>query len=225
MKMVRGHTLFLPDRASLPNSIFKNVRTVRSCPTKRANLSRWLTNMKTNSDIYPAEVFWSDEDEGFIARANDLPGCSAWGKTQADALAYLSDAIEAWIGAARRAGNPVPPPSDPAEANRYSGKFLVRLPKSLHAELARKAQQENISLNQYVVYLLTKREATSSPMTFEYGYMAYGEICKQSPIDVLFFGQRDKLGWRQIEEHNTTYLINTYSYSQENSSYKVVSFN
>ena len=35
---------------------------------------------------YLLEVFWSNEDEGFIAIAPDLPGCSAWGATEAEAL-------------------------------------------------------------------------------------------------------------------------------------------
>ena len=60
---------------------------------------------------YPAHVFWSDEDDGFIAVAPDLPGCSAFGDTKAEALTELDDAIEAWIAAAKDAGNPVPQPS------------------------------------------------------------------------------------------------------------------
>jgi predicted RNase H-like HicB family nuclease len=70
---------------------------------------------------YPANVFWSDEDEGFIAVAPDLPGCSAFGQTQEEALAELQDAISAWIEAARSAGNPIPAPSHPA-AERHGGK-------------------------------------------------------------------------------------------------------
>jgi predicted RNase H-like HicB family nuclease len=54
------------------------------------------------------QVFWSDEDDGFIALAPDLPGCSAFGETQPEALAQLQDAIAAWIEATRAAGNPVP---------------------------------------------------------------------------------------------------------------------
>jgi predicted RNase H-like HicB family nuclease len=68
-----------------------------------------------DTDRYPAHVFWSDEDEGFIALATDLPGCSAFGKTQEKALRELQSAIEAWIEAAAEAGNPVPAPSNPAE--------------------------------------------------------------------------------------------------------------
>jgi antitoxin HicB len=60
---------------------------------------------------YPANVFWSDEDEGFIALAPDLPGCSAFGDTQAEALLELQDAIAAWVQAAAVDGRPVPQPA------------------------------------------------------------------------------------------------------------------
>jgi predicted RNase H-like HicB family nuclease len=60
---------------------------------------------------YPAEVFWSDEDERWIAVAPDLPGCSAFGESRPDALRELEAAIEAWIEAANAAGNSIPEPS------------------------------------------------------------------------------------------------------------------
>ena len=104
---------------------------------------------------YPSRVFWSDDDEGFIAEAPDLPGCSAFGETQPEALDELQAAIAAWLEAARAAGNPVPQPSRPARDAEHSGKLLLRLPKTLHAELAKSAKREGTSLNQYVVYLLT----------------------------------------------------------------------
>jgi antitoxin HicB len=103
---------------------------------------------------YPASVFWSDEDAGFIATAPDLPGSSAFGETQSEALAQLQQAIEAWIEAANAAGNPVPEPSRPPLESQPSGKLLVRMPKSLHATLALAAKHENISLNHYIVFLL-----------------------------------------------------------------------
>jgi predicted RNase H-like HicB family nuclease len=109
----------------------------------------------TDANRYPANVFWSDEDEGFIAVAPDLPGCSAFGETQHEALTELQSAIAAWIEAARTAGNPIPEPSQPAADNVYSGKILVRMPKSLHAHLAQAAKAEAVSLNQHIVFLLT----------------------------------------------------------------------
>ena len=57
---------------------------------------------------YPLNIFWSDEDEGFIAEAPDLPGCSAWGGTEAEAAGEAQDAITAWVQAAKVAGRAIP---------------------------------------------------------------------------------------------------------------------
>jgi predicted RNase H-like HicB family nuclease len=102
---------------------------------------------------YPKQVFWSDEDEGFVAVVPDLPGCSAIGETEADALTELESAIAAWIDAATSVGNKVPAPSNPAQRN-YSGKLLVRMPRSLHKDLVSAADKESVSLNQFIVYVL-----------------------------------------------------------------------
>ena len=51
---------------------------------------------------YPIEVFWSEEDDGYIAIAPDLPGASAWGKTEHQAIKELHTAIELWTQAARK---------------------------------------------------------------------------------------------------------------------------
>ncbi len=104
---------------------------------------------------YPKHVFWSDEDEGFIAVAPDLPGSSAFGETEAEALAELDQAIEAWIEAARAAGNAVPVPSRPA-SDLPSGKVLVRMPKGLHRRAALSAEREDVSLNQFIVACLAE---------------------------------------------------------------------
>ena len=111
--------------------------------------------MSKPSHLYPSQVFWSDEDGGFIATAPDLPGCSAFGATEAEALAELKDAIAAWISAATAAGNPIPAPSRPRPAPQASGRILLRLPKELHATLLRNSEQQATSLNQYAVHLLT----------------------------------------------------------------------
>ena len=106
---------------------------------------------------YPLVIFFSEEDEGFIAEAPDLPGCSAWGATEAEAAREAQDAISAWVQAAQSAGKaiPVPPTVQPLQA--YSGKFLVRLPRSLHARLARRAAQEGVSLNQFLTGVLASQ--------------------------------------------------------------------
>jgi predicted RNase H-like HicB family nuclease len=109
----------------------------------------------TESNKYPAQVFFSEEDEGFIAIAPDLPGCSAFGATQEEALAELQVAIDVWRGAAAKAGNPVPLPSKPQADPLPSGKVLVRMPRSLHGQLIERAKAEDVSLNQLIVHLLS----------------------------------------------------------------------
>lgn len=118
----------------------------------------------TDASRYPAEVFWSPEDECFIAVARDLPGCSAAGETREAALQELLPAIEAWREAAAKAGNQIPEPSLPPELSDYSGRFVLRLPRSLHAQLARRAKSEGVSLNALIVTLLASQSAASGPI-------------------------------------------------------------
>jgi len=59
---------------------------------------------------YHINVFYSEEDEGYIADIPDLEACSAFGSTPEEALAEVQKAKEAWITAARGAGRPSPEP-------------------------------------------------------------------------------------------------------------------
>lgn len=108
---------------------------------------------------YPIEVFWSEEDGGYIASVPDLPGCSAWGESEADAIREAHGAIAAWLEAAQAAGRAIPEATPPQDDAAYSGRFLVRLPRRLHAELARNAKREGVSLNQYVLFMLAGKQA------------------------------------------------------------------
>lgn len=104
---------------------------------------------------YPLTVFWSPEDNAYIAEARDLPGCSAVGETASDAIEEAKDAIASWMQAAQDAGKPIPPPTSFAAPQTFSGKLLVRMPRSLHATLSSRAESEGVSLNQWVVHVLT----------------------------------------------------------------------
>jgi predicted RNase H-like HicB family nuclease len=125
---------------------------------------------------YTIEVFYSDEDSGFIAVAKDLPGCSAFGKTPADAAAEIQHAIKAWREAAKTAGNPVPEPArHEAEPSRPSGKILLRIPRSLHASLIDRAKLESVSLNQHLVSLLSMSVGALSSWS-AHGFRTYREL-------------------------------------------------
>jgi predicted RNase H-like HicB family nuclease len=59
---------------------------------------------------YHINIFYSNEDEGYIADIPDLRSCSAFGATPAEALAELEKAKTAWLASAREAGKPAPRP-------------------------------------------------------------------------------------------------------------------
>ena len=55
-------------------------------------------------------IFYSEEDEGYIADIPDLDACSAFGASPAEALAEVQQAKEAWLEAAKAVGKPIPEP-------------------------------------------------------------------------------------------------------------------
>jgi predicted RNase H-like HicB family nuclease len=59
---------------------------------------------------YHIDVFYSEDDEGYIADIPDLPQCSAFGTTPEEALREVLQAKQAWLEAARASGKPVPEP-------------------------------------------------------------------------------------------------------------------
>jgi antitoxin HicB len=60
------------------------------------------------SKRYPVQLHWSTEDTGWIATLPDLPGCTAWGATEIEALTEGRTAALAWLEAHNAAGNPIP---------------------------------------------------------------------------------------------------------------------
>jgi antitoxin HicB len=93
------------------------------------------------------------EDGTFFAEVAELRGCMTEADTAEEALEMIRDAMAGWIEVALSEGLPIPEPTPEAE---YSGRFLVRAPKSLHRDLVRQAQAEGASLNQFVVTTLSR---------------------------------------------------------------------
>jgi predicted RNase H-like HicB family nuclease len=59
---------------------------------------------------YEVILYWSNEDDAFVADVPELPGCVAHGPTQEKALASAQEAIKLWIETAKEFGDPVPEP-------------------------------------------------------------------------------------------------------------------
>jgi len=106
---------------------------------------------------YPVELVECAEG-GYFVKIADLPGCMSQGETAEEALSSIEEARRLWIESAHEAGDEIPLPE---EEHAYSGRFLVRVPVSLHARLARAAREEGVSLNQLVLSLLAGGMATS----------------------------------------------------------------
>jgi predicted RNase H-like HicB family nuclease len=117
---------------------------------------RKVRGVYMNKMLYPIFLRWSDEDKLWIAEVPDLPGCLAHGESREAALKAAEEAQGLWLEVATEEGREIPPPSEDA-----SGKFLVRLPKSLHRRLQHLAKLENVSLNQLVLSLLAEKSRPS----------------------------------------------------------------
>ena len=59
---------------------------------------------------YSIEIFYSEEDGGYIALAPELPGCSAFGETEEEALKEIKVAIDLWLETAQKEGRGIPQP-------------------------------------------------------------------------------------------------------------------
>jgi predicted HicB family RNase H-like nuclease len=89
-----------------------------------------------------------ESDGTFRAEIMEFPGCLAIGDTAAQALAKLEDVAESWLESVIARKQQVP---SPMEEIAYSGKFVTRLPKSLHRKAALAAARDSVSLNTFVV--------------------------------------------------------------------------
>ena len=101
-----------------------------------------------------------DEADEWVATIDALPGCNARGATADEALERVTAAVAAALEAAEREGKEVP---EAKSAQSHSGRLLLRMPQTLHAELARAAERERVSLNQFITAALSGSLGWRSP--------------------------------------------------------------
>ena len=112
--------------------------------TERKDLEYYL------SLHYPVTVH-PDPESGFVGEIEELPGCMTQAETLDEVFQAIEDARQLWIKTAYDEGQDIPLPRD---MEKYTGKFVIRIPRGLHRDLARAAKREGVSLNQYVTSLL-----------------------------------------------------------------------
>lgn len=109
--------------------------------------------MKKFSIEYPFEIrpLSKDEGGGYSIAFPDLPGCRSDGATPEEAIENGRDALQSWLAVAHEFDDRLPKPFSAA-----SGRFVQRVPRSLHAQLVAQAEVEGVSLNTLVVSLVSQ---------------------------------------------------------------------
>ena len=100
---------------------------------------------------YPVILKYSSTDKCYIVSVPDLPGCMADGETILEAITNAMDAEASWLATARAFGDPLP-----AISQSYSGKWVQRVPRSVHARLASLARREGVSINALVASFIAE---------------------------------------------------------------------
>jgi predicted HicB family RNase H-like nuclease len=101
----------------------------------------------TDTKHYTYRVSFSGEDGEYVATVVEFSSLSWVHADQATALRGLVELVDEVVADMEAAGEPIP---EPIADRRYSGKFNVRVPESLHRELALAAAEEGVSLNRFV---------------------------------------------------------------------------
>lgn len=102
---------------------------------------------------YPVSIEEAPEG-GFFIQIKDLPGCLSQGETINEAMENIEEARQLWMESMYEDGNEIPLPG--SFEKQYSGKFNIRIPKSLHRKLDEMAKSEGVSLNHYLVSTLSR---------------------------------------------------------------------
>ena len=107
--------------------------------------------MLHNLEDYELRIFYSDEDEAYIATTAEIPTISGIGDTIETALNELKTVFQLVMETYKTDNEKMPVPFS---KRKFSGQFNVRVPSSLHELLVKEAKEENTSLNQLVLTLL-----------------------------------------------------------------------
>jgi antitoxin HicB len=102
---------------------------------------------------YSMQLFWSEEDAGYIALIPEIPYLSAFGDDVEEAVREAQVAASLAVEVMTERGES---PPEPQILSSFSGQIRVRMPRTLHQKLAGRARMEHVSLNTLIVSLLAE---------------------------------------------------------------------
>ena len=109
---------------------------------------------------YTVELDYGETPEdGVAAYVVDWPGCITAGATRAEALARIGDAMYDWVEGRLKDGLEIPEPM-----KEYGGTVVVKMPRMLHRDAARRARHEGVSMNQWISTTVARAIGTPQQM-------------------------------------------------------------
>jgi antitoxin HicB len=168
--------------------------------------------MKTTEEYmklpYTLTVRWSADDELFVARVKEIEGCTGHGSSEAEAIAMLRDNMREWISFCLEAGDEIPLPAD--SDHLPSGKWVQRVPRSLHKRLVECAENEGVSLNTFVTACLAQavgraNAKDSAPVSATIAAMRAGAatiVLGQGAVASPIYGGRAAAGFQCMVEED-----------------------
>ena len=113
---------------------------------------------------YTYRAEWDSEQRQYLARCLEFTHLQAWALTPHDAVAAMEQAVAQELADSERCGWPLP---DSLTDHRYSGRFLVRTSRAMHAHLMVEATEQGVSFNQWVACKLAARRPPSIDDLFD----------------------------------------------------------
>jgi predicted RNase H-like HicB family nuclease len=136
-----------------------------------------------------SRILVPQDEGGFTAEVLEFPGCVAEGETAEEANAKLEEAAISWIIGCAESGKAVP---DPLGDYQGSGKFALRLPRSLQGRAVKAATRDGVSLNQFITYAVAEKlgASTAAPWTthwavaYPVSYQTLHMEFRAEPLDI-----------------------------------------
>lgn len=141
-------------------------------PTKSAKQKRVSAQVRELLSQPYSRVLMPADGGRYSAEILEFPGCSVEGETPSQAYAQLERAAEKWLLDWLGEGKVVP---QPLMNNKTSGRFALRLPRSLYVRASRAAARESVSLNQYIANAVAERVGASAVLA---AFMTRSELGK-----------------------------------------------
>ncbi len=135
---------------------------------------------------YSIKVAWSEEDSCFVGLIPEFPLLSAFGDSQTEAFREVEIVLEMALETSNEDSMRLP---SPVFIENYSGQLRLRLPKSLHRQLSEAAADDNVSLNSYLISLLSGQQ--NQKQAFEQSAIKNEQLTSQ--LDRIITDQSQRL--------------------------------